>query len=86
VNREEAVPPDEGYGPAVMAVDNLPCELPRESSETFSRVLKQYIPRITTADYQGLFEDCRLPPEIKKAVIVYQGRLTRDYQYLEKLL
>jgi len=33
-----------GTGIMVMAVDNLPCELPRESSTYFSSVLKEFIP------------------------------------------
>jgi len=30
------------------------------------------------------FEELALPPEIKRAVIVYQGELTPDYRYLEE--
>jgi len=30
------------------------------------------------------FEELALPPEIKRAVIVYQGELTPDYVYLKK--
>jgi saccharopine dehydrogenase (NAD+, L-lysine-forming) len=75
-----------GRGPVIMAVDNLPCELPVESSTDFSTALLPYVPPIVTADYSVPFEACALPPEIKRAVIVYQGELTPDYRYLEQFL
>jgi saccharopine dehydrogenase (NAD+, L-lysine-forming) len=75
-----------GRGPVIMAVDNLPCELPVESSTDFSTALLPYVPPIVTADYTVPFETCALPPEIKRAVIVYQGELTPDYRYLEQFL
>ncbi|MDI6916727.1 MAG: bifunctional lysine ketoglutarate reductase /saccharopine dehydrogenase family protein [Thermoplasmatales archaeon] len=75
-----------GEGIVVLAVDNLPCELPKESSEDFSSALKKFIPLIASADFSVDFEDCNLPPEIKNAVIVYHGKLTPNYQYLEKYL
>jgi alpha-aminoadipic semialdehyde synthase len=76
----------EGNGPVVMAVEILPSELPRESSAYFSGVLKGYVPAIAAADYSGDFASCDLPPEIKRAVIVYRGELTPDYRYIEKYL
>ena len=75
-----------GKGVVVLAVDNLPCELPKESSEDFSSALKKFIPEIAKTDFSVNFDDCNLSPEIKNAVIVYHGKLTPDYQYLEKYL
>jgi len=75
-----------GRGPVVLAVDNLPCELPKESSNDFSHVLKRFVPSIAMADFAAEFEKLELPPEIKKAVIVYRGKLTPDYEYLSKFL
>jgi saccharopine dehydrogenase (NAD+, L-lysine-forming) len=75
-----------GRGVVVMAVDNLPCELPREASGYFSEVLKKYVPGIVQADYSVDFDHCSLPPAIKRAVIVYQGELTPNFQYLEEYL
>jgi len=43
-----------------------------------------YVPAIAQADYAVPFEELALPPEIKQAVIVYQGELTPDYGYLEE--
>jgi len=75
-----------GNGPVVMSVEILPSELPRESSAYFSGVLKGYVPAIAAADYSGDFASCDLPPEIKRAMIVYCGKLTPDYRYIERYL
>ena len=67
----------EGDGIVVMAVDNLPCELPRESSQSFSETLLRFIPEIMKADFTVTdFDTVALPVEIKNAVILYQGKLT----------
>lgn len=76
----------EGKGIVVMGVDNLPCELPKESSNAFSTILLDFVPEIVKADYTKEFEDCALPPEIKRAVILYHGKLTPDYRYIDKYL
>jgi len=76
----------EGDGVAVMAVDILPSELPRDASEDFSRVLKDHIPAIVAADFDVPFEDLHLPPPIKRAVIVHRGELAPDYAQLRRHL
>jgi alpha-aminoadipic semialdehyde synthase len=76
----------EGSGIVIMAVDILPSELPRESSSDFSRILKPFIPAIARCEFSAPFEDCKLPPEIKRAVIAYQGELTPEYRYIEEFL
>ncbi len=75
-----------GRGPVILAIDNLPGELPRESSTAFSHTLKPLIPAIARADYTVPFEDLDLPPLIKNAVIAYQGQLTPNYQYIARFL
>lgn len=69
-----------------MTVDNLPCELPKDSSVEFSTALIPFVPGIASADYSKSFEEIELPPEIKKAVVVYKGELTPKYEYLKKYL
>lgn len=75
-----------GEGPVVMAVDILPSEIPRESSIDFSRVLKPLIPHLASADLSQPFDRLALPPELKRAVIVFKGELTPDYAYLDRFL
>jgi alpha-aminoadipic semialdehyde synthase len=73
-------------GIVVMAVDNLPCELPKESSIEFSNALFSFIPHIVKADYSTDFDSLDLPPEIKRAVILHHGRLTPNFSYISKFL
>lgn len=73
-------------GPVVMAVDNLPCELPREASTSFSETLIDFIPNLAKADFTVPFEDLQLPRELLDAVIVYRGKLTKNFEYLNQYL
>lgn len=75
-----------GPGVAIMAVDNLPAELPREASESFSAALAPLIPALVNADYSGPLQASRLPAPLRQAVIVYRGELTPDYAYLSRHL
>ncbi len=83
---DESILGYEGPGMVIMAEDNLPCELARESSESFGHVLREYIPEIVAADYSQSFETCNLPEVIKKAMILYHGELSPNYKYLEEYL
>ena len=76
----------EGNGPVIMAVDNLPCELPREASQYFSMALREMVPPLAAADWQADFESLHLPAYLKRAVIVHNGGLTTSYSYLEEHL
>ena len=76
----------DGNGPVVMAVDNLPCELPKESSQYFSSALRDMVPPLAAADWRSSFDRLSLPDCLKRAVIVYRGELTPSYQYLHKHL
>ena len=40
-----------GEGIVLLAVDNLPCELPQDASTFFSNQLKPFVPGLLTADY-----------------------------------
>lgn len=75
-----------GHGPVIMAVDILPTEIPRESSVYFSSVLREMVEPLASADYTASFEALDLPAELKRAVILYQGRLTPDYAYIRKFM
>jgi hypothetical protein len=59
----------------VMAVDNLPCELPRSASEEFGRdLIDKIIPALVISDKDGV---------IKRASITRNGKLTEPFAYLE---
>jgi saccharopine dehydrogenase (NAD+, L-lysine-forming) len=76
----------QGNGPVVMAVDTLPSELPREASTYFGNQLMPYVIDIARADYHKSFADLYLPPPIKRSVIVHEGKLTPDFEYIQKYL
>jgi alpha-aminoadipic semialdehyde synthase len=76
----------EGRGVVVMAVDNLPAEIPLESSAFFSQSLKPLIPGIARADFSSDFDKCDLPSSVKRAVILYRGRFTPEYEYMKKFI
>lgn len=76
----------EGIGPVIMAVDNLPCELAEEASNSFSKVLVDFIPDLIKADFNVSFKNLKLPSELRRGMILYKGNLTSEYKYLEKYL
>jgi len=75
-----------GRGVVVMAVGNLPCELSRDASESFSHVLATFMPALVAADFDVPYEQLALPGELKRALILHHGELTPDYEYLGRFL
>lgn len=58
----------------VMAVDNLPCELPRSASEEFGRdLIDKILPALVISDKDGV---------IRRARITKNGKLTELFNYL----
>lgn len=76
----------EGAGPVVLAVDNLPCELPVEASQHFGDSLVGFVPSLARCDWTRDFDELDLPEEIRKAIITHKGELTPSYRYLEASL
>lgn len=65
---------DEG-NVTVMAVDNLPCELPRDASESFgNELVNNVLPHLLGKDEKEI---------IKNATITLEGKLTEKYSYLQ---
>ncbi len=75
-----------GEGFAVMAVDNLPCEFPKEASDNFSKSLMPFIESMLLNDYSKPIVESSLPNEIKSACIAHQGNLEDNFKYLEEYL
>lgn len=75
-----------GDGILVMAVDILPSELPRTSSQGFSQALIHYVTDIAKADFSKNFEELELPYPIKRALILHKGKLTPEYEYIAEFL
>jgi alpha-aminoadipic semialdehyde synthase len=75
-----------GTGPVVLAVDHLPCELPKDASVYFSRSLSPLIPGLAKADFRRPLGQSGLPPELGRATIVYHGELTKPYRHLQQFI
>ncbi len=73
-------------GVSVMAIDNLPCELSMDASEHFSSILPLYVPMIMDMDLSLSWQQSKLPEIMKRAVIVYKGELTPNFEYLKQFL
>jgi saccharopine dehydrogenase (NAD+, L-lysine-forming) len=73
-------------GVVIMAVDNLPCELPRESTETFSAALAPLVPYLCRADFSKPFAELDLPAPLRRAVILHRGKFTPDYTYMSRFI
>jgi saccharopine dehydrogenase (NAD+, L-lysine forming) len=86
VDQDYAVPGLVGNGPAIMAIENLPCEIPLEASSGFSNVLKNLFPGMAKADFSKPLEKADFQEEIKGAVVVLKGKLTPKYRYIEQSL
>ncbi|MEM7479714.1 MAG: hypothetical protein AAF481_00955 [Acidobacteriota bacterium] len=75
-----------GRGPIVLAVDNLPAELPRSSSRWFGDLLTPMMPALLACDYSRPLEELALPAELAGAVITHQGRLAPAFEHLREAL
>lgn len=82
----EITPGVDGPGPAILAVDILPTELPRESSEEFASAIESFVPSIAATDFSKPFDELQLPAPIKRAVITHRGQLTPEFAYLAQYL
>jgi alpha-aminoadipic semialdehyde synthase len=76
----------EGPGLAVMAVGNLPCELPREASESFSEALLPFVPALARADLDGELDKAGLPDPIRRSVILWRGDFAPEFRHLSEFL
>lgn len=76
----------EGDGPVVLAVYNLPSELPREASIAFGNTLLPFMPSLANYNREAPLASCGLAPALQRATLLYRGELTPQYQYLEQYL
>ncbi len=74
----------EGNGPVLMAVDNLPCEIPLEASEHFSHSLREYVLELGKLDLNDPELEDKLPEPLRKAIVLSRGELAEPFQFLEE--
>lgn len=72
---EKEVAFDQKGAITVMAVDNLPCELPRDASKDFGEMfIKSVLPSFLNGDQKDI---------LKNATIAQNGEITEKYSYLK---
>jgi len=75
-----------GRGPVILAVDNLPCELPVDASQHFGDALLRFLPALSRCDWSRSYESLEVADEIRRALIVHRGKLTPPYAHLARHL
>ena len=79
----------DGYkekGITVLAIDNLPSELPRDSSREFGGLIREYVYQIAAHGVKDITNHAAIAAEVRRAVIAQGGKLIKKYRYLEESL
>lgn len=79
----------DGYrqeGITILARDNLPSELPKESSREFSRMIREYAYQIAAHGVTDITNHTAIPAEVRRAVMVQRKKLSPPYAYLKKAI
>ena len=69
-----------------MAIDNLPCEFPKESSLEFAKQVREFIYQIAAHGINDITNHHGISNVIRNAVITQNGKLTSRFKYLNKYL
>jgi len=77
----------ENSGILVLAVDNLPTELPKEASMHFGDMLLPFLPDVVNSNQNATYEQMGndLPREVYSAVVTANGKLAPPFEYINKL-
>jgi alpha-aminoadipic semialdehyde synthase len=73
-------------GIAVMAIDNLPCEFPRESSTEFAEQIRDFVYQIAAHGITDVTNHHALSNAIRNAVVTQNGSLASKFNYLKESL
>ncbi|MEM9987608.1 MAG: hypothetical protein AAF804_21155, partial [Bacteroidota bacterium] len=77
----------EGEGIAVMAVTNLPCEFSADASSRFAGELSVLHAALVDADWQAAsLAESGLPSTLRAATILWRGKLTDAFSYMEEFV
>jgi hypothetical protein len=73
------------HGILYQAIDAISTELSFDASTNFGANLLPFIEKTLMSDIKLPLEEQKLNPEIKRAVIAWNGSLTKNYKYIEQL-
>ncbi|XP_012281223.1 alpha-aminoadipic semialdehyde synthase, mitochondrial [Orussus abietinus] len=74
-----------GPGVLVCSIDNMPTQLPRESTDFFGDLLFPYALDIIHSDAKKPLEEHNFSPAVHGAIIASNGRLTPNFEYIQEM-
>ncbi|XP_026732692.1 alpha-aminoadipic semialdehyde synthase, mitochondrial-like [Trichoplusia ni] len=74
-----------GPGVLVCSIDNMPTQLPRESTDFFGDLLYPYAEDIMKSDATKPLEEHNFSPVVQGAIITSNGKLTPPFEYINEL-
>ncbi|XP_023313473.1 alpha-aminoadipic semialdehyde synthase, mitochondrial, partial [Trichogramma pretiosum] len=74
-----------GPGVLVCSIDNMPTQLPRESTDFFGDLLFPFALDIIKSDAKKPLEEVSFTPAVHGAIIASNGELTPNFQYIQDL-
>nr|XP_023029105.1 alpha-aminoadipic semialdehyde synthase, mitochondrial isoform X2 [Leptinotarsa decemlineata] len=74
-----------GPGVLVCSIDNMPTQIPRESTDFFGDLLYPFAFDIIQSNAQEPLERHSFCPVVNGAIIASNGRLTTNYEYIQEL-
>ncbi|KAK6638413.1 hypothetical protein RUM44_008842 [Polyplax serrata] len=74
-----------GPGVLVCSIDNMPTQLPRESTDFFGNLLYPYAHDIISSDATKPLDEHSFSPAVYGAIIASNGELTPNFQYIRDL-
>ncbi|XP_034184998.1 lysine ketoglutarate reductase/saccharopine dehydrogenase [Osmia lignaria lignaria] len=74
-----------GPGVLVCSIDNMPTQLPKESTDFFGNLLYPYALDIIKSDARVPLEEHNFTPAVHDAIIASNGRLTSNFEYIQEL-
>jgi alpha-aminoadipic semialdehyde synthase len=74
-----------GDGVLICSIDNMPAQLPRESTEFFGGLLLPHVYEMLKSDAKAPFDKFDATPAVKNAVITSNGQLTPNFEYIAEM-
>ncbi|XP_068151010.1 alpha-aminoadipic semialdehyde synthase, mitochondrial [Drosophila tropicalis] len=74
-----------GPGVLVCSIDNMPTQLPRESTDLFGELLTPHVHDIIKSDAKKPLKEENFSYPIQSAIIASNGQLTESFQYIQEL-
>lgn len=74
-----------GPGVLVCSIDNMPTQLPTESTDFFGDLLFPFIMNILQSDAERPLDQHKFMPEVHGAIIASNGKLTPNFEYIQDL-